>query len=180
MEGALKREVMRRRSIETQQIASWKKEQILQDIENLKIASQGQNINNTPQKPVEDLKSPSNDAASKLSKLSARKMKNLASSNGNNVALNFDAIQQGQTKPKYNVGFDLPSDRPEEPFRPTVTNFGSASTAVTGNAEVDAMIQEKKYFLSRLNTDNEKMTQLLQVGYYCICRLIILALCVRT
>ena len=168
MEGTLKREVMRRRSIETQQIASWKKEQILQDIENLKNGNLGQSTLSASQAPPDELKSPGGEAASKLSKLSARKIKNLTGPGGNNVRLNFDALQQGElsaSKPKYNVGFSLPSDRVEEPFHPIVTNFGGPSNAGTLSTNEDpSIIQEKKYFLSRLNDDNEKMNQLLQVG----------------
>ncbi len=37
----------------------------------------------------------------------------------------------------------------------------------TGNSsEVDMLLQEKKYFLARLNEDNDKMVQLLEVHIY--------------
>lgn len=159
MNGALKREAMRKSSVELQQLATWKEQQTLQEIQNLKM------LGNSLNKPG---KSSESSPMSKLSKFAARKQQRADSGHQQSVSLNFDQVQHDHdyrdTKPRH-VDFQANSPVPS-----TVNSSSPLPPAmvmpVEQNNEVDILLQEKKYFLSRLNEDNEKMVQLLKVKFY--------------
>jgi hypothetical protein len=170
MDGSMKREAMRRSSVEVQQLATWKQQQTMQEIQQLKLNSSLEIKRSVS--PVEQSKD--NIKNKFLAKMSARKLKSEMTQNSQPMALNFDQIKHDadskeyHSKMKHSVAFDVatPGSPPRNSLETSYTFGSSALSTANQNNEVDVLMTEKRYFLSRLNDDNDKMVQLLEVKLF--------------
>jgi hypothetical protein len=169
MDGSMKREAMRRNSVEVQQLATWKQQQTMQEIQQLKLNSSLEIKSSVvPNDKITD-----NMKNKFLAKMSARKLKSEMTQNSQPMTLNFDQIKHDSdskeyhSKMKHSVAFDVstPGSPPRNNLETSYTFGASALSTANQNNEVDVLMTEKRYFLSRLNDDNDKMVQLLEVKY---------------